>query len=138
MAYYEKMPTNKFVTQPIEILNGNATITHIERRTTKHIYEITVKEPTTFRENTFYFPGWVLLVNNNPHPFTYKEHEGIINFSLPEGTHKVSLIFTNTNIVSFAQTVSLLTLIIMFFVSGYYLLKRGLRLLKKRVRQIEL
>jgi hypothetical protein len=129
---YKINPPPSLPEKKIELLDGNATIVARERTTTKHSYQIDVKETATFRENTFYFPGWNLLVNNKPHPFSYRENNGVINFSLPNGSHTVDLVFTNTKTVSFAQTVSLLTLIVVLFVSGYYLVKRGLRLLKKQ------
>lgn len=95
----------------IEITKGQAKVNEISRTSTKHEYIIYAMTDVTILENTFYFPGWKLLVNNKPHTIYYEKvsHPGTINFTLPKGLYKAELSFTPTPIRIVAQYVSLIS-----------------------------
>ncbi len=106
---------------PVDILIGNARIKPIFRSSTRHEYLITSIAQTQFKENTLYFPGWNLYVNNKPHQINFesKNYPGIITFKLDKGTYKVELKFENTWDRSVAAQISFATLIsiILFIIS---------------------
>jgi hypothetical protein len=97
----------------LEITQGQSTITPISYSSTNHSYDITVYSRSNFRENTTYFPGWRLLINNVPAAFTYPN--GLITFTLPPGIYQVDLIFQNTLVRSLSLLFSLFTLIMLLF-----------------------
>lgn len=102
----------------IEAIKGDAEIFFIQRTSTLHEYVIKTKTESTFNENTFYFPGWTLRVNNKNHPidFSSKRYPGIIIFNLSQGLYKVDLMFTDTPTRSVSKQISLLTFLV---ICGY-------------------
>ncbi|OGH12182.1 MAG: hypothetical protein A2857_03340 [Candidatus Levybacteria bacterium RIFCSPHIGHO2_01_FULL_36_15] len=110
-GYILKRPSGK----NIEIVTGKANLLEINRNPTKHEYIMQVKEATTFKENTFYFPGWTLMVNNKLHKINYQNlnNLGIITFDLNPGLYKTELIFNNTPVRSFSQSISIFTFILL-------------------------
>ncbi len=112
--------------ESIEILKGEAEINEKQRTSTQHQYRINVKKDTILKENTLYFPGWNLYVNNKIHPvhYTDKNYPGIILFSLPKGEYTVNLIFTSTKTRTIAQSISIITGINMIFVLGVKVFRR--------------
>ncbi|MEK7441689.1 MAG: hypothetical protein AABZ78_12890, partial [Chloroflexota bacterium] len=73
---------------------------------------ITLPESTQLTFNQFYFPGWYAALddqplNLNPHPET-----GLINFTIPSGTHKLEINFGNTPIRNVGEAVTLIALVI--------------------------
>lgn len=100
----------------ISIISGTARIKQTIRTSTNHEYIIDVKSNSVkLKENTFYFPGWVLSVDNKVKNIDYqtKENMGIITFVLNKGMHDVRLEFKNTPIRNFSDTISILSAIIL-------------------------
>jgi len=98
----------------LEIIEGDAKITEISRSTIKHVYQIEAKEPTIFRENTYYFPGWKLYANVVEKEIIYDSglHGGIITFCLPKGFYLIELKFLSTAIRTISFLLSSTSLII--------------------------
>lgn len=97
----------------LEIINGSATVSLLKRTSTRHEYLIYASKDTTLRENTLYFPGWKLKINNIDYPFDYKskKYPGIIVFSLAKGLYKADVLFTDTKIKTLSQITSLLSFV---------------------------
>ncbi|OGH12542.1 MAG: hypothetical protein A2857_01140 [Candidatus Levybacteria bacterium RIFCSPHIGHO2_01_FULL_36_15] len=95
----------------LETINGEANITPIQRNSTKHEYIIQVKKTSLLRENTFYFPGWELAINNKLYPFTYNDskYSGLIIFSLDPGIYKIELFFEDTPIRRISKIISFIS-----------------------------
>ena len=55
-----------------------------------------VKEATTFKENTFYFPGWTSAVDGIPVAITQVMPFGHMKVSVPEGRHRVEFSWKET------------------------------------------
>lgn len=104
----------------IEIIKGDAKVFNIKRSSTLHEYVISVRNITTFKENTFYFPGWSLKVNNKNYLFDFnsKKYPGIINFNLPSGLYYVTLEFIDTPSRNISKKISFLALLV---ICGYLL-----------------
>ncbi len=102
------------VKEPVNILEGEAKTLQIFRNTTKHEYIIHALSNVVVKENTLYFPGWTLYINNKPHPINYtnKEFPGIITFNLNKGLYKVELMFKDTPVRTFSLMVSFISWII--------------------------
>ncbi|RJQ26874.1 hypothetical protein C4577_02585 [Candidatus Parcubacteria bacterium] len=103
---------------PIEIINGEAEYTQIARTSTLHSYIIDAKTDIYAKENTFYFPGWKLRVNDIEEPVIYNDPQrlGIMYFKLKPGLHKVDFEFSDTKARKISRWISLITLILMMVI----------------------
>lgn len=93
----------------IEIISGTAEIIEVSRSITKHEYVIYSTIKTYLKENTSYFPGWRILLNNKEVPINYhnKEYPGVITFNLDKGLYKADIVFTDTPIRKYSKWISL-------------------------------
>lgn len=105
----------------IDQLGIGANIKELPRTVNHHEYLIEVSRQTLFRENTFYFPGWNLYVNNKPHSFIYNFpiHSGTMYFLLPKGIYDVEFKFEDTKNITLGKIISaasfmLMTLVLCF------------------------
>ncbi len=120
----------------IEILQGSADLKQISRTTTKHVYNIIATSPVKIRENTFYYPGWKLKVNEVEKPIQYStsSYPGLIVFDLPKGNHIVELTFQDTSIMLISEIISVSTAFGMLLV---FLITTNRKSIKKfQIRQI--
>lgn len=105
---------SKISKKHIEILSGRAEIVEVSRSITKHEYIISANSKTYIKENTFYFPGWKLLINNKEAKINYKDKNfpGVITFDLNRGLYKVELLFTDTIDRKIGKWISIVTVVI--------------------------
>lgn len=117
--FKDKIPSEK-----INVISGNAQIKNINSSSTKHEYQIQVNRVAKIRENTLYFPGWILLANNKEVPIDYlnKKNEGIITFDLPKGEYNLILSFNDTPIRKLSKLISVVTAITLILFSIYKLI----------------
>ncbi len=97
-----------------EILAGSGEITPLTRTTNTHTYSIQAATNLQIQENTLYFPGWQLFVNNQPISIS-PNRLGIITFSLSPGQYNAKLTFTATPVRTFSKQISLLSLLVLIF-----------------------
>ena len=96
-----------------EVIDGNAKVVEIFRNSTKHEYEISVSDEAGIRENTVYFPGWRVLLDEGqelPIQFQDPNSRGLMTFYVPKGNHRVSVEFSETKLRLFSDILSLLSL----------------------------
>lgn len=109
--------SNKFTSEKrlvpyITIIRGKANVSDISRNSTKHKYLVDIlSDKADIKENTLYFPNWIVKVDNNPYSFSFTDPDdpGVITFSLNRGPHIVEVIFTNTFVRIFSMFLSGLT-----------------------------
>lgn len=103
----------------IDILSGKAEIIELSRLINRHEYIISAKTSTEIKENTFYFPGWRLLLNNKEVNIDYKNKDfpGVITFKVNKGLYKAELIFADTVDRKTGKWVSIVTALIIAGVS---------------------
>ena len=101
----------------LEIISGQAEIKEISRTSTRHEYEVTVKEKTRLRENTLYFPGWEVLVDNEVSGVEFQDpqNRGLMTFNLLPGGHHVLISFKETKLRLLADLISLISVILLIF-----------------------
>lgn len=89
---------NLNVSTPLNILTGKSQYSTIFRNSTRHEYTILAQTQTLIQENTYYYPGWKLWVDNIPTPIKYTatRESGVMEFNLNPGYHHIKLVFTNT------------------------------------------
>ena len=100
--------------QHLQTLSGTTQIIPLTYNQTLHIYSVTVQQSAIMKENTYYFPGWELFVNNQSYKINYTRspYNGIITFPLKEGKYIIKLEFVNTPIINLAEKISLITFIL--------------------------
>lgn len=112
----------------IDIVQGKADILELYRNSVKHEYLINVlSENASIKENTLYFPNWIVKVDNKPHSFNYTSpiYPGIITFNLNKGVYRVEVNFTDTKIRTFSNSLSLFSCVaISIFTLGMIIRKK--------------
>ena len=93
----------------LQIVNGDGQIKHLRREQTYHAYIVNTKEKITMRENTLYFPGWSVNVDNKPVAITYtdKKSLGKMLFTLSPGLHFVEVIYKDIPLYAATKIISL-------------------------------
>jgi len=97
-----------FATPPknhLELIKGKAIIQQISRNSIKHEYIINASTPITIKENTLYFPGWNLKINNK-NTDIYPGKRGIIYANLPKGLLHVKLEYEDIPAYKFSKDLS--------------------------------
>lgn len=63
--------------------------------------------------NTFYFPGWLLSINNTPTVIEYQDpnYRGVMTTSVSSGTHQILLSYRDTKTRSLAKYISLTSIV---------------------------
>lgn len=101
----------------------------IKETPTEKVYDIQVLQSQDFLTNVSFFPGWKVYGNDRQLPFSSKE--GRINLQLTSGSLILSLKFENTPIRTAANTISLLSIFLLVYVSLFW--KKNLPW-KKRIK----
>ncbi len=105
---------------PIEILSGKANISIEKRNTTVHTYVIKADTSTRIRENTLYFPGWIVLVDKKQVPIQFQDpsSRGLITFWLEPGKHSIEMVFTDTKLrfIAMCITYATVTFLLLWFI----------------------
>ena len=100
----------------IEVIKGEVVIERLFRSQTNHTYKIIVNsDMAALIDNTTYFPGWNLTINNTDYPI--KSENGLINFTLLKGVNKVTLDYSEQMINKIAKLISLTTFIVIIIIS---------------------
>lgn len=100
---------------PIEVIDGQATLTSLGRLTTLHRYEITATRKTRIVDNTLYFPGWKVSVDGADTPIEFQDpnYRGLMTFWVGVGKHTVEVRFGETKLRRTANYASLLGLLLL-------------------------
>ena len=106
-------PASSYPIAPFEIIEGKGEITYPYKKSIRHSFTINALTPVRLIDNTQYFPGWRVFVDSVKTPIEFQDqnHRGRITFNVPEGSHKVEVIFGNSPIRTIGNTASILTLL---------------------------
>lgn len=110
VRFMEKEPSSR-----IEVISGKATLEETERISTRRVYKIHVQEPSRIRENTLYFPGWEVFVDEEKAPVEFQDpsNRGLMTFFVDSGNHSIVVKFRETRLRWFANGVSSLVFVIL-------------------------
>lgn len=106
VRFMEHPPDN-----PLDVVDGDATVTVGKRTTTMHEYTITARKPTLMLENTLYFPGWMIYLNGLPTGIEWQNptYRGIMTFRVTPGVNQsVRVAFGDTRTRTIGNRVSML------------------------------
>ncbi len=108
----------------LEVIDGDAKIKELDRKSTYHKYQVQVNKNALFGENTLYFPGWEIKANGKPLylEFQNMQYRGIMTFNLTKGNYLVEAEYKETklrlisDIISFAALFVTVSLLVFKFV----------------------
>ncbi len=110
---------------PIEVISGSALIQEKYRSTTSHVYTVDVQQRARIKENTLYFPGWNIYVNdkkldvNSEIEFQDPQNRGVMTFWLDPGKYNVRVEFEETRLRTVSAAASILSLISLALLTIY-------------------
>ena len=110
IASYERGKVDKF---DHTSLPQNASAAVVEHGPTRDRFTVTSPQPFTARVLTFDFPGWRAAVDGQPVPITPSDPHGLIEFSVPAGTHEVRVEFGSTPPRDVGTIISVVALIVL-------------------------
>lgn len=107
VRFMEKRPKDS-----VEVIEGKARIKKLSRTTNSRSYEIVSNGRSKIRENTLYFPGWMVFVDGKEQAPEFQDpnSRGLMTFFLNNGRHKVDIEFGNTKLRTFADSISFVSL----------------------------
>ncbi len=121
VRFMERVPTAQS-----EIIEGSGSIKTINRSSIVHEYEIEAFTKLRVRENTLYFPGWSVLDNGKKLEIEFQDpsNRGLITYYLEPGTHQIKIVFLDTKLRSFANALSILSLVSIIGMCIYFIYQK--------------
>lgn len=103
------------------IAEGSGNITQSEVKNSWRKYEIEAKTPIRMVDNTFYFPGWVVLIDGQLTPIEFQDpiYRGMITYKVPTGQHQIFVQYQDTKIRKIAKAISACSVIIFLAIVCY-------------------
>lgn len=98
----------------LEVIDGNAKIKELDRKSTYHKYQVQVNKQTLFEENTLYFPGWEIKANGVPLKLEFQNmtYRGVMLFNLSKGNYIVEAKYSETKLRLVSDIISFVSLLI--------------------------
>lgn len=114
-------PAKGFPKNRIEVISGAATVSNFVKKTQLHTFTVTAQSKTTLVDNTQYYPGWRVYVDNQKVPIQFQDANwrGLITFQVPQGTHSVRVLFGETPMRLAADLMSVITLFVLLLSSFF-------------------
>lgn len=102
--------------EKLEVIEGEALIKEIALKPTVYFYEVGAQKEAGLRVNTNYYPGWQVFIDGQK-TRTSLEKDGAFSFRLSEGDHQVKVKLKETPLRLLANTVSVLSLMMLLWVA---------------------
>jgi len=101
----------------VEVIDGEAEVEINTWEFEYHRYQVNARTKTRILDNTLYFPGWKIFIDQQELPleavyFQDPNHRGLINFPVPAGDHQIEVKFSNTRLRQISEIISLTTIIL--------------------------
>ncbi len=94
------------------ITAGSANISNFVNKSNSFRFNIEVDDSAVIHVPVYYFPNWKVKVNGKDHPISYDNYLGRISIDLEAGKYEVLGLFKNTPIRTFANTITLFSLLL--------------------------
>lgn len=84
-------------------------INNVVKKHTVHEFNVQAQEKALIVDNTLYFPGWKVFVDEKKAPIEFQnpKYRGLITFWVEKGKHQVRVVFGRSKIRLFSELVSL-------------------------------
>ncbi len=114
----KQIPTNR--TSSVQIVHGKGELSNVVANGNKTVLIAHMNQSGIIQVNTVYFPGWEIRVDGNTSE-AQVSNSGLMLVELPEGTHNVSVYFSETPIRILSDIISLSSVIVL---CGYFLIRK--------------
>lgn len=115
--------------QSFSVVSGKMNVSQKENISYRKTYIVSTSQNGVLQVNTFSFPGWKVIVDGRQVRYNDTNRLHLIQIPLSEGMHIVEVIFANTPVRTAANTVSLVSIILLI---GYFLVNKNKNYEKKR------
>lgn len=104
VRFMEKKPS-----EPLAVIDGKAAVEQKKRFSNAHLYLVDAKVKTRFVENTLYFPGWEIVVDNKKIDVEFQDPDwrGLQTFWVEPGVHWILVRFVETRLRQLANVISI-------------------------------
>lgn len=97
--------------EKVEIDSG--TVTDIVQKTNNIRFTVDAERESTVTVHSIYFPGWTASVDGEAVPIEYENSEGVMQVSVPDGSHLVSFTFSETPVRLLSDVISLFSIAVL-------------------------
>jgi len=104
-------PAKAYPAERIQVIEGYVRVINLVKKTAVHTFNITATSSARLVDNTEYFPGWRVYVDNQKTPIEFQDQNwrGLITFSVPPGNHTVKVVFEKSPVQFIAEIISAIT-----------------------------
>lgn len=97
----------------LEVIEGQARIKEITRKTNLHTYKLEADDKAKLRENTLYFPGWKVYIDGKEANVEFQDeaNRGLMTFFVQKGQHLLEIRFQETKLRVLSNIFSILSLV---------------------------
>jgi len=113
--YGQNFPTAFAPNEPTA--SKNIVINYYVKKSNKVILTVFANSDSKITLPLVYFPNWQLYIDNQKSNFEINEDLGLIEFNIPSGNHSIVLKLNNTPIRTIANSISLISFILIIFIS---------------------
>lgn len=101
-----------YAKKQLEVIDGDLTIISVIKKTQDHIYIVDARRTTRMIDNTIYFPGWQVLIDNRSVPIEFQDmrYRGFITFYAPSGRHTIKVVFKESSIRLISDIISIMAI----------------------------
>ncbi len=105
-------PHQSYPPSPIQVASGDTMVTNVEKRSTQHTFQVSSTTESTIVDNTQFFPGWRVYVDNKQVPIEFQDinWRGLITFPVARGDYSVRVTFGRTPVRLLADLLSIGTI----------------------------
>ncbi len=100
-------------TSPFTVLTGKMKLLLSKNKATEKSLTAHVQASGILQVNTYAFPGWKVLVDGKSYSYLVNNPLHLMQIPLTEGSHSVSVAFTDTPIRTISNYISFITLVIL-------------------------
>lgn len=112
----------------MQVIGGMVESKEVIRTSVRHLYVLNVtSDNASIRENTLYFPGWNVYVDNKKTSTEFQDpnNRGVMTFFVPFGLHKIELRFEDTNIRKLSNIISVISFVGILGIGLFFKTKYG-------------
>lgn len=103
---------------PAEIIEGEGRIQNYKKKSQIHEYVVNAKYDIRILENTIFYPGWLVKVDNVLTNVEFQDYHyrGLITFRVPKGKHNVKVFFVEPRNRKIANLISVAAFMVVIFI----------------------
>ena len=93
----------------VELVSGQGQINLISQNSRRIIFTTENQTETTIKVNLVYFPGWLAKIDEVKTPIFFENEGGLIFLSVPQGKHKIEVLWEETTLRKLSDILSFVT-----------------------------